>query len=88
MSTADVSVVLVALDRWEPLWDRAIERVSDDQKRWLGIVEYSRELAWMTRKIIEVSLSKEGESSNYLQRTAVYDTASIHEFIQQFRFEN
>lgn len=89
MSTGDADVVIIgALDRWGSLWDKALEGASDEQKRWLGVAGYSRELAWITRRIIEVGLTKEGRDSNYLQRTAAYDTASVHQFIKQFKARN
>lgn len=84
----DISIVLSALDRWEPIWDRAIDRVPSGQQQWLGIVRYSREIAWLTRKIIESSIAKESKHANYLQQIAMYSTKSIHQFIRQCRDRN
>lgn len=88
LCTMDISTVSRALDRWEPIWDRAIERVPSNQQQWLGIVRYSREIAWLTKRIIETSIAKEGEHSNYLQQIAIYSTVSIHQFIQRCRDGN
>jgi hypothetical protein len=57
----DISIVSIALNRWEPIWDQAIDRVPSNQQQWLGIVKYSREIAWLTRKIIEKSIEKGNE---------------------------
>lgn len=85
LCTVDISIVSVALDRWEPIWDRAIDRVPSNQQQWLGIVRYSREIAWLTRKIMEISITKESEHSDYLQQIAIYSPVSIHQFIQRCR---
>ncbi|EHK39363.1 hypothetical protein TRIATDRAFT_165879, partial [Trichoderma atroviride IMI 206040] len=83
LCTVDISIVSAALDRWEPIWDRAIDRVPSNQQQWLGIVRYSREIAWLTRKIIEISITKESGHSDYLQQIAIYSPVSIHQFIQR-----
>lgn len=85
LCTMDISIVLSALDRWEPIWDRAIDRVPSHQQQWLGIVRYSGEIAWLTRKIIETSMKRGSEHSNYLHQIAIYSTVSIHQFIQRCR---
>lgn len=84
----DISSVSIALDRWEPIWDRAIDRVPSNQQQWLGIVRYSREIAWLTRKIIETSITKESEHSSYLQKIGIYSPVSIHQFIQRCSSRN
>lgn len=88
LCTVDISIVSIALDRWEPIWDRAIDRVPSNQQQWLGIVRYSREIAWLTRKIIETTVTKESEHSGYLQQIAIYSPVSIHQFIKRCRGGN
>lgn len=76
-------VLLRALDRWEQLWDAALQQIPPEAQRWLGVAKYSAEFALVSRRIIEVSGTGEEPRSKYLRCTPEYDLSVFHEFIME-----
>jgi hypothetical protein len=76
--------ILHALDRWGLLWDRAIARITPEAQQWLGVARHAPEIAWLSRRIIEISLTRQSDEVQYLQRCATYDLADFHQFIRQY----
>lgn len=60
-----------------------MSRISDDQRKVLGLVKYCPELAFLFRRIVEVSGAEEANQPMYLQRHITYDTVTLYQFIQQ-----
>jgi len=76
--------LLRALDRWKSLWSRAIERVAPDKRQWLGVARHAPETAWLSRRIIEVSMAAQNKEVGYLRRVTTYDLKDFHEFIREY----
>ena len=78
------SILFRGLDRWKQLWDNALSRLNSEERKALGLVKYSAELAFLSRRIVEVASAKEGGTQpKYLQRRVTYDTVALHQFIRQ-----
>lgn len=77
------SILSRGLDRWKQLWDDAISRLNIEERKSLGLVKYSAELAFLSRRIVEVASAKGCMQPKYLQRCVTYDTVALHQFIQQ-----
>ncbi|RDW65957.1 hypothetical protein BP6252_09592 [Coleophoma cylindrospora] len=71
------------LDRWSQQWDDAMSRMNIEGRKSLGLVTYSTELAFLSRRILEVNSAKEGIKPKYLQRNVTYDTVALYQFIRQ-----
>jgi hypothetical protein len=76
-------ILLRGLDRWKQLWDDTMSGIDFEEKKSLGLVKYSTELAFLSRRIVEVSSAKKGIKPKYLQRSVMYDTAALYQFIRQ-----
>ncbi|KAF4339055.1 hypothetical protein FBEOM_7056 [Fusarium beomiforme] len=77
-------MLLRALSRWESLWENAFARITEDERRWLGISKHTPEVIALSRRTIEIIGSDEGKDSAYLQGIATYDTAVFHDFVQKY----
>jgi hypothetical protein len=82
------TILLRGLDRWNLLWDAAMSRIGDEEQRWLGVVKYSTGIAFISKRIMEVSKTEDGMLSKYLQRIVTYDTMALYRFIRQFCIGN
>ena len=76
--------LLRALDRWKSLWDRAIESVAPNKRQWLGVARHAPEVAWLSRRIIEVSMAAQSKELTYLYRVTTYDLKNFHDFIREY----
>ncbi|KAK6855595.1 hypothetical protein PG995_007746 [Apiospora arundinis] len=74
--------LLYTFSRWRYLWDRGMERLPSDQHQYLGIAKNIPDIEHLSRRIVEVSVSAESDSSRYLQRVPSYSASEIHGFIQ------
>ncbi|KAF4995559.1 hypothetical protein FDECE_12758 [Fusarium decemcellulare] len=81
-------ILLRAIDRWSLLWAAAYERIPVDERKWIGLARYAPELAVLSRRIIQVTGTEGGKESRYLQGTASYNTADLHQFIRQYGLED
>jgi hypothetical protein len=81
---SQLSKLLEALSTWRDRWDRAMERIPDNHRTWLGVVRDVPCLEYLSRRVLEVSVSLEAEaaSSRYLQRIPSYGMRELHEFIR------
>lgn len=76
--------LLQALGTWRYLWGRAIDKIPNNHLKWLGIAKNVPNIEYLSRRIIEVAISPEATSSQYLQRVPSYSSREIHEFIRDF----
>jgi hypothetical protein len=76
-------VLLRGLDRWQELWDDALGRTDIEERKSLGLVKYSTELAFLFRRMVELSSAREDMQPKYLQRSVTYDTVALYQFIRQ-----
>ena len=76
--------LLHALETWQKLWSDALERLADDDRKWLGVANNVSDLAHLTRRIIEVSIGPQAASSRYLQRIPSFGTKELHQFMREF----
>ena len=76
--------LLHSLETWQKLWSDALERLADDDRKWLGVANNVSELAHLTRRIIVVAAGPQAASSRYLQRIPSYRTRELHEFMRVF----
>ncbi|KAL9063074.1 MAG: hypothetical protein Q9157_008439 [Trypethelium eluteriae] len=78
------SKLLQTFSVWRQLWDRAMEKIPDNHRNWLGVARYVPGMEYLSRRVIEVAVSQEATSSKYLQRIPSHGTREIHEFIRDF----
>lgn len=78
---------LQALDIWQQLWERALEQLAEDDRKWLGVANNVSDLAHLTRRIIEAAVGPQAASSRYLQRIPSFGTRELHEFMRMFVLE-
>lgn len=76
--------LLHSLETWQKLWSDALERLADDDRKWLGVANNVSDLAHLTRRIIVVAAGPQAASSRYLQRIPSYGTRELHEFMRAF----
>ena len=76
--------LLHALETWQKLWSDALERLADDDRKWLGVANNVSDLVHLTRRIIVVAAGPQAASSRYLQRIPSYGTRELHEFMRVF----
>lgn len=78
--------LLQALDTWRRLWDDAIEDLAEADRIWLGVAKHVSDLELLTRRIIQVAVTKAPASftSEYLQRIPSCGMREIHEFMREF----
>lgn len=76
------AVLIRALERWTALWKNATGGRNKSGRRGVGNVGHVPELAWLTTKILQVSGTKEAQTSSYFQGIARDDTRDLHEFIR------
>lgn len=76
--------LLQALDSWRQLWHRAIERLAEDDRKWLGVANNVSDLECLTTRIVEVATGPEAAFSRYLQRVPSFGTRELHEFMRSF----
>ncbi|KAI1880220.1 hypothetical protein JX265_001841 [Neoarthrinium moseri] len=76
--------LLQTLDIWRHLWERALERIPNDHRKWLGVAKNVPDIEYLSRRVIEISASPEASSSRYLQRLPSRGARDIHEFIKDF----
>ncbi|CAG9975985.1 unnamed protein product, partial [Clonostachys byssicola] len=81
------AAIFRALDRWEYLWDIAIKRMPEDQRKWLGVARNSPGLIWVSRQILKVGQTDEAKRWRYFQRIPSYTTADIFEFARSLDSE-
>jgi hypothetical protein len=77
-------VLLRAVDRWSEMWNYAVERLDQSEKLSLSLVKHSTELALLFRRILETSISDQGNNTVYLRRHVMYDTLDLYRFIQGY----
>lgn len=82
----DPLILLRALDRWDCLWNAAMNLIPINQRKWLGIAINAPELSILARRIIEVNMTKEAKESRYLRRVIGYDFVDLHQFIRQYEY--
>jgi hypothetical protein len=61
-----------------------MERIPIFQRKWLGVSKHAPDLEHLTKRIIEVAVSPEASSSQYLQRVPSCSPREMHEFIREF----
>ncbi|ETS85207.1 hypothetical protein PFICI_03232 [Pestalotiopsis fici W106-1] len=76
--------LLRALATWRHLWGNAIDKLPDDQRKWLGVAKHVPDIEYLSRRIIEVSISSHADSSQYLKRVPSHTAREVHEFIREF----
>lgn len=76
--------LLQSLGTWRYLWGRAMEKIPNDHRKWLGVAKNIPDIEYLSRRIIEVAVSPQSGSSRYLQRVPSYGAREIHEFIRDF----
>ena len=76
--------LLQALRTWRYLWGRAMGKIPDSHRKWLGIAKNIPNIEYLSRRIVEVAISPEATSSRYLQRVPSYGSREIHDFIRDF----
>jgi hypothetical protein len=82
--TTDPNTLLRALDRWDILWQAAMEKLDVNRRSWLGVSVYASELSVLSRRIIQANMTADTKKSRYLRRIVGYDFADLHEFIRQY----
>ncbi|KAI1176690.1 hypothetical protein F4777DRAFT_577799 [Nemania sp. FL0916] len=76
--------LLQTLGAWRRLWERAVEKCPESQRKWLGVAKNLPDIEYLSRRIVEVSVGPEADSSRYLHRIPSCDAGAIHEFIRDF----
>jgi hypothetical protein len=61
-----------------------MNRIDNEEQRWLGVVKYSAGIAFISKRIMEASKTEDGMQSKYVQRTVTYDTVALYQFMRQF----
>jgi hypothetical protein len=61
-----------------------MEKIPDAHRKWLGVTKNVPDIEYLSRRIIEVSISSEASCSRYLQRIPSCGAREIHEFIRCF----
>ncbi|KAK7910691.1 hypothetical protein PG985_013172 [Apiospora marii] len=78
------SRLLQAMETWRHLWGRALDKIPESHSRYLGIAKNIPDIEHLSRRIIEVAGTPEGDSSIYLQRIPSFSSREIHQFIRRF----
>lgn len=76
--------LLHALDTWQHFWNKALEQLADEDRKWLGVANNVSDLAHLTRRVIEVAVGPQADSSRYLQRIPSLGTKELHQFMREF----
>lgn len=76
--------LLNALETWRRLSNRAINKLSENHRKYLGVAKHISGIEYLCRRIIEVSVGPQAGSSRYLQRVPSYTALELHEFIKEF----
>lgn len=82
-STSTSKALLRALDRWASLWIPAMQRVPEQQLTGLGMTRIAPELAFLMKRVLEVSGTPGANGLGYFDGTVRYDTADLHEFVKK-----
>lgn len=74
--------LLAALSRWRHIWTKTVTRLSDEERKWLGVAQHIHGLEHLSRRIIEVATSPCSASSQYLRRVPSTSASALHAFIR------
>ncbi|KAK5163493.1 uncharacterized protein LTR77_010675 [Saxophila tyrrhenica] len=76
--------LLHALDKWRGLWRETLELLTDEDRKWLGVAKYISGLEHLSRRIVEVAISADAASSQYLRRLPSTSSRYLHTFLRTF----
>ncbi|KAK6220631.1 hypothetical protein LQW54_002076 [Pestalotiopsis sp. IQ-011] len=76
--------LLKALETWRRLSNRATDQLSENHRKYIGVARHVPGIAYLCKRIIEVSVGPAAGSSRYLQRVPSYTALELHEFIKEF----
>lgn len=79
---AMASTLLRALDEWQRLWDLAVAKLDEQQQRKIGITTHVPAFAWLTRKILDATVTQGSQRSPYLERLGQTDAYHLFMFIK------
>lgn len=84
--TSESQKLLQTLTTWRCLWDKTTSRLSENERMRLGVAHIVSDLAYLTRKIVEIASAGDAaaSTSRYLRRIPSYGTGTLHEFIREF----
>ncbi|KAF4980681.1 hypothetical protein FZEAL_3349 [Fusarium zealandicum] len=77
------NLYMIILDRWSTVWAGVLAEIPTDERKWLGIAEYAAEVAFLSRKVLELSGTEEAGDLAYLRCIAMYDTVGFHQFVRK-----
>lgn len=82
LSGSSSSALLRALDLWASLWISAVQRTPDQELKGLGMMRIAPELAFLMKRVLEVSGTPAASGLGYFNGNVKYDTADLHEFVK------